>query len=70
MHEIGHLLGLRDRYNPKNPEHAPYIEGDLMTTDYPRSNAVAPFIRIMNYINLMPGSSKSVLINKNNREPK
>ena len=70
MHEIGHLLGLRDRYNPKNSEHAPYIKGDLMSVDYPRGNAVAPFYRIMNYNKLTPGTSKNILINKNNREPK
>ena len=70
MHEIGHFLGLRDRYNPKNSEHASYIKGDLMSCDYPRENAVNPFIRIMNYNNLKPGTSKSILINKNNREPK
>lgn len=69
-HEIGHFLGLRDRYSSSNSEHAPYIKGDLMSSDLYRDNAVTPFIRVMNYNNLTPGTSKSVLINKNNKEAK
>ena len=69
-HEIGHFFGLRDRYSSSNSEHAPYIKGDLMSSDLYRDNAVAPFIRVMNYNNLTPGTSKSVLINKNNKEAK
>ena len=41
-----------------------------MSSDLYRDNAVAPFIRVMNYNNLTPGTSKSVLINKNNKEAK
>jgi RHS repeat-associated protein len=67
-HEIGHLFGLRDRYNQNNSEHAPYIKGDLMTSDYPRGNAVAPFMRVMNNNGIRPDKNSRVLINKNNRE--
>lgn len=70
MHEIGHFFGLRDRYVPTNPEHASYIEGDLMTKNPPRENAVKPFVRIIDYNNLTPEESKTIFINKNNREPK
>ncbi|KWW28223.1 MAG: cell well associated RhsD protein, partial [bacterium P201] len=70
MHELGHFFGLRDRYDPTNPEHASYIEGDLMTKNPPRENAVKPFMRIIDYNNLTPETSKTISINKNNREPK
>ena len=63
--------GLRDRYDPNNPEHASYIKGDLMSDDMPnRRNAVEPFKRIIEYNNLTPGTSGTILINKDNREPK
>ena len=71
MHEIGLFFGLRDRYDSTNPEHASYIEGDLMSNDIPnRRNAVKPFKRIIEYNNLTPGTSGTILINKDNREPK
>lgn len=71
MHEIGHFFGLRDRYDPTNSQHASYIEGDLMSDDMPnRRNAVEPFKRIIEYNNLTPGTSGTILINKDNREPK
>ena len=70
MHEIGHFFGLRDRYDPNNPEHAPYIEGDLMTIGSYRRNAEEPFIRVLNYNKLTPEERKTILINKQNREPK
>ncbi len=69
MHELGHFFGLRDRYDPTNPEHASYIEGDLMTMSPPRKNAVKPFIRIIENNNLTPETSKTILINKHNKEP-
>ena len=62
--------GLRDRYDPTNPQHASFIEGDLMTMSPPRENAVKPFIRIIENNNLTPGTSGTILINKDNREPK
>lgn len=52
-------------------QHASYIEGDLMSDDMPnRRNAVEPFKRIIEYNNLTPGTSGTILINKDNREPK
>jgi hypothetical protein len=61
--------GLRDRYDPTNPQHASYIEGDLMTMSPPRENAVNPFIRIINCNKLTPEESNTILINKHNKEP-
>lgn len=54
----------------KNPEHASYIKGDLMTNDDCRRNAIEPFIRIIKYNDLTPETSRTILINKNNREAK
>ena len=71
MHELGHFFGLRDRYDSTNPEHASYIEGDLMSNDIPnRRNAVKPFMRIIDYNNLTPETSKTIRINIDNRELK
>ena len=41
-----------------------------MTKNPPRENAVKPFVRIIEYNNLTPGTSGTILINKDNREPK
>ncbi len=41
-----------------------------MTKNPPRENAVKPFIRIIENNNLTPKTSKTILINKDNREPK
>ena len=43
---------------------------DLMTIGSYRRNAEEPFIRVLNYNKLTPEESKTILINKNNREPK
>ena len=67
-HEIGHLFGLRDRYESAiNP--APYIKGDLMSTDPDRGNAVEPFKRVWRAANLHKGVTFA-LINNSNRESK
>jgi RHS repeat-associated protein len=69
-HEIGHLLGLRDRYNTGTGENAPYIPNDLMTNDYSRTSGVAPFKRIMNNNLRLPMRTQKILLNSKNREPK
>ena len=61
-HELGHTFGLYDR-----PSGSP---NDLMSYDYPRNNAVEPFTRVLNYSGMNTPGTKSVIINKNNREPK
>lgn len=70
-HEIGHFFGLRDRAdNPyRNIQHAAYIKGDLMSYDFPKNNAVNPFIRVMHFTGLKSSGTNSVIINRNNREP-
>jgi RHS repeat-associated protein len=59
-HEIGHLMGLRDNAIP----------GDLMNNrESYRGNAVVPFMRVMQWNSLNIRGSKTVTVNKNNREP-
>ena len=69
-HEIGHLFGLYDRYKKKTGEYATPIAKDLMSVDIPRNNAVEPFKRIWRSAGLDQSGSKTVLINKKNREIK
>ena len=66
-HEIGHFFGLRDRTGRKG--HGSHIPGDLMTNDHPRGNAVQPFIRVMTFTGLRNPGSRSVIVNRNLREP-
>ncbi|MDR1847686.1 MAG: RHS repeat-associated core domain-containing protein [Bacteroidales bacterium] len=68
-HEIGHFFGLWDRAGGNG--HAPYIKNDLMSYDVnTRGNAVAPFKRVLDFTGLKQAGTKSILINKNKREPK
>ena len=69
-HKIGHLFGLYDRYKKKTGEYATPIAKDLMSVDIPRNNAVEPFKRIWRSAGLDQSGSKTVLINKKNREIK
>jgi len=66
-HEIGHFFGLRDR-GVRNGN-APHIPRDLMSYDPVRNNAVQPFIRVMNFTGLDKPGMRSVIVNKNKREP-
>ena len=68
-HEIGHLFGLYDRYN-NGGTYATPIFRDLMSIDIPRNNAEEPFKRIWKSAGLDQPGSKTVIINKKNREVK
>ncbi len=69
-HEIGHLFGLYDRYKKETGEYATPIANDLMSSDFTRNNAVEPFKRIWRSAGLDQSGSKTVIINKKNREIK
>jgi RHS repeat-associated protein len=70
-HDFGHFFGLRDRPKaPHNSESASYIKNDLMSYDYPRNNAVQPFIRVMEYSGLAKPGNANAITSKTNREPK
>lgn len=69
-HEIGHLFGLYDRYKKTKGEYATPIPKDLMSIDIPRNNAVEPFKRVWRSAGLHQSGSKTVLVNKDNREIK
>ena len=67
-HEIGHMFGLFDRY-PEASHPAPTIQNDLMDRNASsRNNAVEPFKRVWRSAKLDVNGTKSVLINKRNRE--
>ena len=71
-HEIGHFFGLRDRPGnsaQRRDHHADYLKQDLMSYDAHRNSAVSPFIRVMHFTGLNNRGSRTVILNRNNREP-
>lgn len=65
-----HISGIANPHIQSQRFANPLGRDDLMTIGSYRRNAEEPFIRVLNYNKLTPEESKTILINKQNREPK